>query len=373
MDKSVGAYSQRNHIVVTQEKLPKVSIIVRTMGHQKLSRALNSARAQTWRNRELIVVAAKPDLDFTDADMTEVRLVASGARLLRPDAANAGLDAASGEWILFLDEDDWIDPTHIEVLWQSIAELPNILLAYSDMTVHKEGGSFVRSVGYWKQTFSDRPFFSMHPPLFSAELLGRGCRFDSQFELLEDWDFFLQCAEHTDFFHVPQPSAHYDPHSGTSGGGIGINRDDDRLRPFVESLTKKWGRRYAEITEAATACSRQVSHCLSIGDFREAKRLAEQGLVIDPGNPMLLNRLAASEQKLGDLNACARALRRACDSDRVAFRLRFELALIENRLGFRDRAADLALSLGTLARTAEEVRLAEILKHRFASTVNLTS
>lgn len=339
---------------------PKISLIVRTMGHDSLSRAIESARAQTWLNKEIILVVADPHVEATSwTEQPDIAVVAPGIALDRPRAANVGLEKATGEWLQFLDEDDWIDPGHVETLWKAAVAAPGILLAYSDMMIHKKDQPFVRSLGYWKQTFTDQPFFSMHPPLFSRRLVELGCRFDEQFTLLEDWDFFLQCAEYTDFLHVPVASAHYDPHSGTSGGGIGVNRDEARIRPYVDRLTAKWGKRYAEITASAGKALQDADAALARRDFAAARQASNAGLAQDPGNPLLLNRLAACERHAGSVAGMVRALRRACDSDRRAFRMHLELATLEHRLGNTRRARELAGHLSTIANSDDErVRLA---------------
>ncbi|MDY0330463.1 MAG: glycosyltransferase family A protein [Thiomonas sp.] len=43
-----------------------------------------------------------------------VRLISQGNPLLRSAAANVGLDAAYGGYLIFLDDDDLFEPTHIE-------------------------------------------------------------------------------------------------------------------------------------------------------------------------------------------------------------------------------------------------------------------
>jgi glycosyltransferase involved in cell wall biosynthesis len=341
--------------MTVDQSLPTVSVIVRTTGHDRLPRAIDAARGQTWPNIEIVLVVANPTFDAQAwAGDPRIVLVAPGQPLDRPRAANAGLDKATGDWLSFLDEDDWIDAEHVETLWRAVTNAPNLLLAYSDMMIHKDGQPFVRSLGYWKQTFTDQPFFSMHPPLFSRRLRELGCRFDEQFTLLEDWDFFIQCAEYTDFLHVPVASAHYDPHSGSSGGGIGVNRNEERMRPYVDRLTAKWGKHYAGITARATEALRQADEAISKQDFVVARQVLMMGLNADPGNPLLLNRLAACDRQAGDLSGMVKALRRACDSDRKAFRMHLELAALEQRLGFPDRARELAARLATIAKTDEE-------------------
>jgi hypothetical protein len=340
---------------MTDQSLPKISVIIRSMGHELLSRAVNSALAQTWGNLEVVLVVATPAFAAGDWQSdARVTVVAPGEALDRPRAANAGLTRASGDWLIFLDEDDWWDAGHLEALWRGANAVPGILLAYSDLQVHKAGAPFVRSVGYWKQTFTDKPVFAVNTALFSRRLVELGCRFDEQFTLLEDWDFFLQCAEHTDFLHLPGASAHYDPHAGSSGGGIGTNRDEAALKPFVERLTAKWGRHYANVAAQATGALAQADDAINRQDFAAARQAAMAGLAADPGNPLLLNRLAACDRQAGDLAGMVRSLRRACDSDRKAFRMHLELAALEQRLGNPDRAKALAEHLVTLAETDDE-------------------
>ena len=96
-----------------------VSILIRSMDRETLSRALDSAARQTWPNLEIVVVAAcgsgHRDLPTEHAGRP-LRLVGTGGKLTRPQAANAALEAARGEWLNFLDDDDELLPEHIATL-----------------------------------------------------------------------------------------------------------------------------------------------------------------------------------------------------------------------------------------------------------------
>lgn len=39
-----------------------------------------------------------------------------------PKQSNLGLDFATSEYIIFIDSDDWIEPTYVEVLYEKIEE-----------------------------------------------------------------------------------------------------------------------------------------------------------------------------------------------------------------------------------------------------------
>lgn len=87
---------------------PFFSIIIPTHnGADRIGKALESCTAQSFRDFEIIVVC--------DCCTDDTARIAQdyGARVVsvreRRDglARNAGLDIAQGEWILFLDDDDW--------------------------------------------------------------------------------------------------------------------------------------------------------------------------------------------------------------------------------------------------------------------------
>ncbi|HCI88400.1 MAG TPA: hypothetical protein DHV53_07095, partial [Gammaproteobacteria bacterium] len=60
-----------------------------------------------------------------------IKLISGGAKLARAEAANAGLDASDGNFLLFLDDDDWIAPEHIISLLSTLEANPQDGAAYS--------------------------------------------------------------------------------------------------------------------------------------------------------------------------------------------------------------------------------------------------
>jgi glycosyltransferase involved in cell wall biosynthesis len=103
-------------IVTRNEMLPKVSVIIITYNRsQLLPVAIDSVLAQTYPSIEVIVV----DDGSTD-DTPEVMLhYAERVRYIRqenrgvPAARNTGIRAATGDFINFLDSDDFFLPTKI--------------------------------------------------------------------------------------------------------------------------------------------------------------------------------------------------------------------------------------------------------------------
>src|SRR5947209_905660 len=94
----------------------RVSILIRSSARPELADALACLAAQTHRNIEAVIVNVTgrphPPLPEVAASLL-VKFVDPGKRLPRPDAANVALDAATGDYLQFLDDDDVLEPSHV--------------------------------------------------------------------------------------------------------------------------------------------------------------------------------------------------------------------------------------------------------------------
>lgn len=222
---------------------PLVSVLIRSMNRPLLRDALDSIAAQTWPNIEVVVVNAGAQSHRKLGDRCgayPLRLVESGRALPRSEAANVALDAAAGDYLCFLDDDDWFLPDHVAKLATALTQQPTVPAAYSGVQmVDMDGGAL-------HQTY-DRPFsrvqllaanyLPIHSILFRRNALQRGCRFDLDFDLYEDWDFWLQVAQGGDFLHRPGISAYYRVAADT---GSGAHRSDERVQAARLQLFRKW-------------------------------------------------------------------------------------------------------------------------------------
>ena len=103
-----------------------VSVIVPIYNVEKyLRKCVDSILNQTYKNLEIILVDdGSPDNCGNICD--EYALSDSRIRIIHKkngglsDARNAGLDIARGNYILFVDSDDYIDETMVEKLYEAL-------------------------------------------------------------------------------------------------------------------------------------------------------------------------------------------------------------------------------------------------------------
>ena len=230
-------------------KIPLVSVIVRSMGRASLQEALDSIARQSYSAIEVLVVNAKgqghPNIPERVGSLP-LHLIDRGHPLPRSAAANAGIDAAQGEYLIFLDDDDLFEATHIAALIATLADHPEAKLAYADVRVLSADNA---TIGLFNQDFVaarlwSGNFLPIHAVLFHRSIVQRGCRFDEALDSYEDWDFWLQASQFSTFIHCPNVGAIY--RIGLSQSGMATNAPDlvPRQREARRLVWRKWWPRF---------------------------------------------------------------------------------------------------------------------------------
>lgn len=283
-----------------------VSVIVRSTARPTLPAALASVAAQAAALEVVVVDAVghgHPSLPAT-CGAHPLRLVGEGRPLPRPEAANAGLDAARGEAVIFLDDDDLFLPGHVARLAAALADAPDAVAAYADVEYghHDLQGGWRREHLFAADFDALRLRFENYLPL-NAVLVHRGhsaaaaaCRFDPTLPLFEDWDWLLQLAATGRFVHVGGVSAHYVAGNLSSGVFAG----DAQAARYREQLLRKWLQRTS--ADEHLALLDALQHW-----YRDAHRHAQQLALEARTAADLRGIVAAREAELADALAHAAA------------------------------------------------------------------
>jgi glycosyltransferase involved in cell wall biosynthesis len=234
-----------------------VSVVIRTIGRPELRQAVESVQMQTHVQKRrpldiVIVNAADTTLPHFDLPGIPVHEVRRGRKLTRPEAANAGLDAATSDYVCFLDDDDWFHPGHIESLLKLLTANPAIKLAYSGvLLVHGDGTPYARlNRPFDREALFRGNYIQMGAALFSRKLLDDGARFDETLLNFQDWDFWLQLAQRTDFLHSDEVTLSWRAFDGQSGSGMGRNADLTLQASYTRRVQQKWARAAAALSGA---------------------------------------------------------------------------------------------------------------------------
>ena len=124
--------------------MPQISIIVPCYNVEKyLPQCISSIIGQTYRKLEIILVDdGSPDNcgkicdEFAKKD-SRIKVIHKKNGGLS-DARNVAIDIATGEWLIFIDSDDYVANSHVETLY-SLVEKYNVEIAAAQFKERQEG------------------------------------------------------------------------------------------------------------------------------------------------------------------------------------------------------------------------------------------
>jgi len=181
------------------DPVPLVSVVLPCFNaHRHLRQTLDSVRAQTFRDFEIVVVddgSNDPEtLAFLDALGDDVRLVRQRNRGL-PAARNTAFRHARGIYVLPLDCDDWLAPTFLERACARIREMPPRSFVFSYLSLCGDlRGVVVKEYNHFEQLFLNQlPYCLLMPKAVWKELGG----YDESMRCgYEDWEFNIRLGRH---------------------------------------------------------------------------------------------------------------------------------------------------------------------------------
>ncbi len=182
---------------------------------QLLHRTLLSLADQTFKDFTVIIVSDSATYVPPYAALSA--LPGRYLHVIRNDAPgpaasrNLALDLVSTDYVIFLDDDDTLEPTHLHSLKAAIDPARPEIVFCDFKVIHEERDVFPPKVtteflASVSNVTKDSIFVRNRIPnsclAFPRELI-KSIRFDSSMILYEDWDFLLQCLQLHDLHHVP--------------------------------------------------------------------------------------------------------------------------------------------------------------------------
>lgn len=217
-----------------------VSIIITTFNRLSwLQESIDSALAQTHTNVEVLLV----DDGSTDGTAEWVRShYENKIQYIWKEneglssARNLGLKHAKGEFIQFLDADDFISPDKLEIHTKFLEENPQYAVAYchslcfydnnTDDLFDWWGQAYYRSGDVFDEML-DEPYMLVHAAVVRRDWYDLIGGYDESLSSAVDGDFWLRLAKaEARFQFVPGPIAYYRIHRNSqSSAGVGVRRN----------------------------------------------------------------------------------------------------------------------------------------------------
>jgi hypothetical protein len=189
----------------SQVCLGSISVIVPAFNAAAtLAETLDSVIAQTYPDWELLVV------DDGSSDATgeiaeeygrrdpRIRVI-SQANGGESAARNAGIAQACYEWLVFLDSDDWIAPTHLQKLIAELAAHPDLDAVHCGSVRVTEGGiqipeDYQAPTGDLFPVLARRAAFPVHACMVRKSLVEAVGKLDTSLKTCPDWDLWQRIA-----------------------------------------------------------------------------------------------------------------------------------------------------------------------------------
>jgi GT2 family glycosyltransferase/LmbE family N-acetylglucosaminyl deacetylase len=195
----------------------KVSVVIRTQSRpQLLEEALASLVLQVYPNLDVIVVndggasvAAEIEPFRETLSLTLIELPVARGRCA---AANAGIEKATGDWLLMLDDDDVYVADGIRALVAHAGDTDSVYFGKVESWSYEDGQRrYLRTFGGEYDAdlmmFQNQiPFIGCLMPISQVRGIGG---VDESLECFEDWDLYLRLAQRCRFKFVDQLVAEY--------------------------------------------------------------------------------------------------------------------------------------------------------------------
>ncbi|WP_206512953.1 glycosyltransferase [Larkinella soli] len=237
-----------------------VSVVITCYNHGRfLGEAIDSVRFQTWSPIEIIVV------DDGSTDHTrevagaypEVRYVYQENQGLSA-ARNTGAAHSTGEFVVFLDADDWLFPDAIEYNVGELTENPDAVFVSGGYRMVDRNNTILYAVetpieGEHYLRMLESNYIGMHATVMYRRWLFDTFRYDPSLRSCEDYDIYLQITRNYPVIHHTHQLAAYRLHTSNMSANTpvmlemakkALTRQEKDLKSEAERKAYKKGHKF---------------------------------------------------------------------------------------------------------------------------------
>ena len=211
-------------------------------------------------------------------------------------ARNRGIEAATGEFIAFLDDDDEWLPKKTELQMKLFEKDPEVGLVYSSQNcIYVDSGISYQTQPMWRGDLSKRIFIrgEMGTPsqvMVRRSVLERTGLFDLNLTALQDYDLWIRCCLITKVDFVPEPCINY--YNSAKTGQVSANTENYiRSRLYIREKYRdeiaKFGKDFENKVDVIVR-NRIAERCLRNGQNKDARHYAFEAWKIKPSKVSVL-------------------------------------------------------------------------------------
>lgn len=230
--------------MIIRSSKPLISIIIPCFNAGLLlGRSLNSVINQTWKNKEIILVddgsTDKITLEIIESyrNYPEIKIIKQKNNGL-PNARNKGGRIAKGEYLYFLDSDDWIESNTLQNMYYFLKNNNEASYIFSDIVLEGEVNKIIKKeYNFFEQLFLNQIPYSI---FIRKNLWYEYGGYDENMILgYEDWEFNIRLGAFERFGkRLAKPLLHYNV-SSTGMLLSKTSKNHSKIWKYIISKNKK--------------------------------------------------------------------------------------------------------------------------------------
>lgn len=207
------------------KEAPLISVIIPCYNHGKyIPTAVNSILEQDYKNTEIILVDDGSTDDTTQqaAKFPSVKYIYQANQGLSA-ARNTGITASKGEFLLFLDTDDWLTKDALTKNFESLKAAPGAAFVSGGHIKISDKGKIIEEVATKVENdhylnLLQGNYIGMHATVLYRRWIFDHFKYDTALRACEDYDLYLNIARKFPVIHHTHIIAYYLIHDSNMSG-----------------------------------------------------------------------------------------------------------------------------------------------------------